>query len=236
MIVYILMDDIHTMRKLIIELELNQNIKHMLSFFLDKIESLELLELIKVDFKEETKLALTAITMKPGHRLEEFQNNEFIETLSVLKQEGNTYICLSKARFLRKFSLQHHLDYDKLTKDFSFDIVWDTPTRFSHDKMTCSVIGSEENLKRFLETITFAGTIKQMSFKKATYSEHALLSCLTDKQKEVLLAANKYGYYAYPRKISSEQLAKKIGLSKPTVLQHLRKAEVRLIANILAGY
>jgi predicted DNA binding protein len=228
--------DVPHMRKLIVEIELNQNIRHMLSFFLDKIESLELLELIKVDFKEETKLALSAITMKEGHSLEEFRNTEFIEMLSVLKQEGNKYICLSKVRFMRKFSMMHNLDYDTLTKEFSFDIIWDTPTRFSQDKMTCSVIGTEDNLKRFLDSISFAGDIKQVSFKKATYSEHALLSCLTDKQKEVLIAANAYGYYAYPRKITSEQLAEKIGLSKPTVLQHLRKAEVRLIANILAGY
>jgi len=102
--------------------------------------------------------------------------------------------------------------------------------------MIRSVIGIKDNLKRFIETITFAGKIRQVSLKKATYSEHALLSCLTDKQKEVLIAANKYGYYTYPQKITSEQLAKKVGLSKPTVLQHLRKAEVRLIENLLAGY
>jgi len=224
------------MRKLIVEIEPNQNIKRLFSYFLDKIESIELLELIKVDFREETKLALSAITLKEGHSIEEFRTNEFIEMLSVLKQDGKKYICLSKARFLRKFSLVHNLDYEKLTKDFSFDIIWDTPTRFSHDTLVCSVIGSEENLKRFLDTITFAGAIKQVSFKKATYSEHSLLSCLTDKQKEVLFAANKYGYYSYPRRITSAQLAKKVGLSKPTVVQHLRKAEVRLIANLLAGY
>lgn len=224
------------MRKLIVEIELNQNIKRLFGFFLDKVESIELLELIKVDFKEETKLVLSAITMKDGHSIDEFGANEFIEMLSVLKQKGNKYICLSKARFLRKFSMAHHLDYEKLTNDFSYDIVWDSPTRFSQDTLVCSVIGSEENLKRFLSAITFAGTIKQVSFKKATYSEHALLSCLTDKQKKVLLAANKYGYYLYPRKITSAQLAEKIGLSKPTVVQHLRKAEGRLIENLLAGY
>jgi predicted DNA binding protein len=228
--------DASSMRKLLVEIKLNENIKNMFSFFLDKIESLELLGLIKVDFAEETKLALSAITMKEGHRLEEFGNNEFIEMLSVLKQEGNKYICLSKVRFLRKFSMMRHLDYDTLTKNFSFDIIWDTPTQFSHDKMTCSVIGTEENLKRFLESITFAGEIKHLSFKKAIYSEHTLLSCLTSRQKEVLIAASRYGYYMYPRKITSEQLAKKVGLSKPTVVQHLRKAEVRLIANLLAGY
>ena len=128
------------------------------------------------------------------------------------------------------------LDHAKLEKEYSFDLVWSTPTVFSHDTIICSVIGTEDNLKRFLHSITFAGDIKQVSYSKATYTDVSFLSCLTEKQREVLIAANKYGYYAYPRKITSEQLAKKVGLSKPTVVQHLRKAEVRLIANLLAGY
>ena len=128
------------------------------------------------------------------------------------------------------------LNHTKLEKNYSFDLVWDTPTLFSHDKFLCSVIGTEENLKRFLSLITFAGAIKQVSYTKANYGEGSCLSYLTEKQRTVLIAANKHGYYAYPRKITSEQLAKKVGLSKPTVLQHLRKAEMRLITHLLAGY
>ncbi|MBN1280035.1 MAG: helix-turn-helix domain-containing protein [Candidatus Thermoplasmatota archaeon] len=224
------------MRKLIVEMKIHDHIKQMMQGFLVNVEELELIELIKVDFAEETKLVLSAITMQEGCSIDDLRTNEFVEMLSVLKQEGNKYICLSKARFLRKFSQMHHLDYDQLTQDFSFDVVWSTPTRFSHDTMVCSVIGTEENLKRFLKAIGFVGEITQVSFKTATYSEHALLSCLTEKQKHILIAANKHGYYSYPRRISSEELAKKVGLSKPTVVQHLRKAEVRLIENILAGY
>lgn len=224
------------MRKVIIEMILNYKIKQMVDYFLDKIETLELIELIKVDLEEGTKLALSAITMKEGHTIDEFANNEFIETLSVLRKEGNKYVCLSKAKFLKKFTRMHNIDYEALAKEFNFEIIWDTPTMFSKGKMIVSVIGTEDNLKKFIESMKSIGEIKNISFKKATYSERTILSCLTDKQRDVLLAAKKFGYYTYPRKINSEELSKKVGLSKPTVVQHLRKAEVRIISNILAGY
>jgi DNA-binding CsgD family transcriptional regulator len=236
MILYIRCRDVPVMRKLIVEVKLNDRIREAFSFFLEKLESLELLELIKIDFKEGTKLAIAAVTVKDGYAIDTIWNNEFIEMLTVLSQDKNRYVCLIKTRGMEKISTMLSLDHKKLEKEYSFDLVWSPPTVFSHDKIICSVIGTEENLKRFLHSITFAGDIKHVSYSKATYTEDSFLSCLTKKQREVLIAANKYGYYAYPRKITSEQLAKKVGLSKPTVLQHLRKAEVRLIANLLTGY
>jgi predicted DNA binding protein len=224
------------MRKLTVEVELNEQIRQAFSFFLEKLESLELLELIKIDFKEGTKLAIIALTIKGDFAIDKIWDNEFIEMLTVLSQDNNRYVCLIKTRAMAKVSTMLGLNHTNLEKEYSYDLVWDTPTMFTHDKILCSVIGTEENLKRFLDSITFAGDIKHVSYTKATYSEDSLLSCLTEKQREVLIAANKYGYYAYPRKITSEQLARQVGLSKPTVVQHLRKAEVRLIAHLLAGY
>ena len=223
------------MRKLTVKISLNSHIRKMFPIFLEKLESLELLELIKVDFKEGTKLAIAAVTVKEGFTIDKIWHNEFIEMLTVLSQEKNRYICLIKTRGMGKLSAMLGLDQSQLEKDFSFDLVWGTPTVFTNEKLICSVIGIEENLKRFLTLITFAGTIEQVSYTKATYGEDSYLWCLTEKQREVLIAANKYGYYSYPRKITSEQLAKRIGLSKPTVLQHLRKAEMRLITNLLMG-
>ena len=216
------------MRKLTIELKVKEEILERLNFLLEKTESIELIELIKLDFKKGVKMGIAALTMKEGYTIEDIDIPEYMEMLTVLKQEGNRYIIVSKVKFLKKFI--------GLAKKFDIDLIWDTPSIFTKDKMTISVTGTEKNLKKFLEIIKNLGEIKSISFKKATFNEQTILSCLTEKQKEILIAAKKNGYYSYPRKINSQELSEKIGLSKPTVVQHLRKAEVRLVSNILTGY
>ena len=216
------------MRKLTIELKVKEDLLEMLNFLLDKTESIELIELIKLDFKQGMKMGIAALNMKEGFTIEDLNLPDFMDTMMVLKKEGNRYIIFAKVTFFKKFT--------SLAKKFDLDIIWDTPSIFKRDKMVLSVIGSEENLKKFLEVIKNLGEIKSVSFTKAMFNEQSILSCLTEKQKEILIAAKKNGYYNYPRKINSQELSEKVGLSKPTVVQHLRKAEVRLVSNILTGY
>jgi len=216
------------MRKVTVELKVRNEYIKMLDFLLDKAESIELIELIKLDFEQRLKMGIAAITMKEGYTIEDIEKPEFMEMLTVLKQEGNRYIVLSKVKFYKRFT--------GMAKQFDLDIIWDTPSIFSKGKMVLSVTGNEENLKKFLEVIKMLGDIEKTSFKKAIFHEQSVISCLTEKQKEIMIAAKKNGYYKYPRQINSEDLSKKIGLSKPTVVQHLRKAEVRIMSNILAGY
>jgi len=135
---------------------------------------------------------------------------------------------LIKAKYFKSLS--------SLAKKFNIDIIWDVPSVFTKDKMIVSVTGSEENLKKILDLFKTLGTVTKTSFVKSIYSEQTILSCLTDKQRDILIAAKKNGYYSYPRKINSKELSEKIGLSKPTVVQHLRKAEIRIVSNLLTGY
>jgi len=57
---------------------------------------------------------------------------------------------------------------------------------------------------------------------------------LTAKQRQALLAAYSLGYYDVPRRISSEDLAKRLKLGTSTYAEHLRKAERTLLASILS--
>ena len=56
---------------------------------------------------------------------------------------------------------------------------------------------------------------------------------LSSHQKKALELAYENGYYAYPRHISVKSLAKKAKLSLSTFQEHLRKAELRLLPQII---
>jgi len=216
------------MRKITIDLKVKKEYVEMLNFLIDKTESIELIELIKLDFEKGVKMGIAALNMKDGFTIDDIEIPDFMEMLTVLKQEGNRYIVFAKVKFFKKVV--------RLTQKFNIDIIWDTPSIFKKDKMVLSVIGDEKNLQKFLDAIKILGKVESVSFKKANFNDQSIISCLTKRQREILIAAKKNGYYSYPRKINSEELSEKIGISKPTVIQHLRKAEVRLISNIFMGY
>jgi predicted DNA binding protein len=51
----------------------------------------------------------------------------------------------------------------------------------------------------------------------------------TPKQSHALKTAHARGYYDFPKKVTSRELAKNIGVSQSTFLEHLRKAEQKII-------
>jgi predicted DNA binding protein len=55
------------------------------------------------------------------------------------------------------------------------------------------------------------------------------MSSLTTTQREVFELARDRGYYQWPRGISTRELASELGVSKTTMLEHLRKAESKLL-------
>lgn len=120
-------------------------------------------------------------------------------------------------------------------KEFDLDLIWTTPILMSEDKHVNNVIASHENLNKFIEIMKTWGEVINVTFKKALYQKQDILSVLIDKQREIIIAAHKYGYYDYPKKITSKKLSERVNISKGTMVEHLRKAEGRLLAEILTG-
>lgn len=61
----------------------------------------------------------------------------------------------------------------------------------------------------------------------------SLLSGLTDRQVDALLLAARHGMYDSPRKTTAANIADGVGLSRSTFEEHLRKAENRLVHNLV---
>jgi predicted DNA binding protein len=215
------------MRKLSLDFEPNEMIRDLFKQTFEFIQSYEVLETLKIDWEEGICIDLIECVLKEASSINDLKSIGHMEILSVLKSEGNKHTCLVK---------QKPEDSKGLFKQFDLDLIHTTPCKISYEKHTYSLIGDQENIAKFIEQLKKYGNIENMRFQKAAYQKHDILSVLTDKQKDVLIAAKKHGYYNYPRKIKSEELAKKIGISKNTTIEHLRKAEERLIENILAGY
>lgn len=52
---------------------------------------------------------------------------------------------------------------------------------------------------------------------------------LSERQRQIFELGRRNGYYNWPREISATELADKADIAKPTVLEHLRKAESKLL-------
>ncbi len=62
---------------------------------------------------------------------------------------------------------------------------------------------------------------------------HSLFGDLTAKQIDAVLQAHRYGYYSSPRQVTTDDVARGLGLSRSTYEEHLRKAENRLMAALV---
>ncbi len=216
------------MRKLTVELIPSPALRKLQKPIFKHIESFELLEMLKFDFEMGTRIGLMKVKVKEGYSIKEVELPYGSQILSVLKEESDKHICVVK--------IQVPEDFKKTLKEFDLNLIWTTPLIITQDKRVYSCIGENESIKTFLESIKNYGEVVNISFQTAAYREHDILSVLTEKQREIIIAANKYGYYDYPKKINSQQLSQKVKLSKPTLIQHLRKAEGRIMANIFTGY
>jgi hypothetical protein len=227
------------MRKLIVEvypkdpmMEAPEHVETMirdLKRIMDRIESMKLLELLKLDFERGEKTIVCEIVMHEGYTIEDLGLPEEMMTCEVLKAEGNRYTCFIRCSVRDEFLRQK-------MREFDLDVIWTSPIHKSHDCIVYSCIGDNENLNRFLRLMSTYGEIRNVIFEQPSFSEHDILAHLTEKQRELLITAKRHGYYEYPRRITAQQLAAKAGISKATAVEHLRKAESRLVSVLLAGY
>ena len=109
------------------------------------------------------------------------------------------------------------------------------PPSYRDGRITFSFAGNSRQLRDILDRARTRGLrYRILSLKEAEFVVSPL-DHLTKRQAEVLRSAYKLGYYDVPRRISSEQLGRSLGMQAATVVEHLRKAEKRLLDAILGA-
>ena len=216
------------MRKMVLDITPNETTRASLGPILEVLSSYEILEQLKYDRERGTCVDLISCRLREGLSIEDTGWFGHMEVLAVLRSEGDSHTCLVK--------YYEPPGSEDVGDEFEMDLVYTTPSLVSVDRMVISAIGVDRDLARLMEGVRrHVGKVTNMSLTRAAYQRRDILTVLTDRQREVLTAANRHGYYDYPRGVSSEKLASRVGISKPVLLQHLRKAEGRIMADIFAG-
>jgi predicted DNA binding protein len=216
------------MRTLTLEIEPFETVKEEMAETFTHIRSYEILETLKMDYREGICIEIMEFTLKEGASIHDIRTVGNMEILSVLKSIDSKHTCLIRYTEPEETKGQF--------QESDLGLVHTIPTIITPEKFTISMMGERKNLADFVEMIRNAGTIRKMAFRRAAYQKADILAILTDKQREVMVAAFQNGYYDYPKKISSERLCRKVSISKPTLLQHMRKAEGRILKEIMTGY
>ncbi|HSV42502.1 MAG TPA: helix-turn-helix domain-containing protein [Methanomassiliicoccales archaeon] len=216
------------MRTLTLEIEPFETVKEEMAETFTIVRSYSILETLKMDYQEGICIEILEFTLNEGVSIHDIKTIGNMEVLSVLKSIDNKHTCL--IRYTESEEAKEQFQESDL------GLIHTVPTIISPEKFTISMMGERKNLSDFVEMMRNAGTIRRMSFRRAAYQKADILAVLTGKQREVMIAAFQNGYYDFPKKISSKQLCQKVSVSKPTLLQHMRKAEGRILREIMTGY
>jgi hypothetical protein len=108
------------------------------------------------------------------------------------------------------------------------------PIELVGERARMTYVGPSSAIARLLAGLRRAG----LRYRTASLSDLRLsplspLNALTDQQRRVVSTAFAQGYYDRPRRVSSKSLARSLGMSSSTLVNHRLKAERRLLSIIL---
>lgn len=113
----------------------------------------------------------------------------------------------------------------------------DEPIRISGGTEYWTVVaeGDREDIQRRLDEVrsSMDADVEVLRIASAepggASADPPATSVLSDRQREAIRLASRRGYYEWPRETSATELAAELDVNKATFLEHLRKAEAKLL-------
>lgn len=213
------------MRRLVLEMSQDEISKFSPSAaLLDKIESLEVIYHLRFD--KDGFAGICKIKIKdPKLDLRRLVGVGGLVRLEILSNVNNEYVVYMETR-TRNMAWFRDPDAP--------EVFLCPPIEFKDGRLKLTFVGNLNEVKRLLARAEKVGqNFKVLSLTDARFSPDSVLHKLTERQRSILSAAYSQGYYDVPRRIGSEELAQKLQIVKSTLVEHLRKAEKRLITDIM---
>jgi len=214
------------MRRVTLEFNYQDAWKQIFGSNADKVEILEGLRCFKCDL--ESIALICRIKLKDKRmNVKDLIGKGLLTNIEVLYKEKDG----SEVVFIEgKLHIPQLPKYARLPKL----LVARPPDFLDVDRMKVEVLGKETDVKKILQNASrWSNTYKILGLTSIDKKEEPLLSKLSMKQRQALLTAFALGYYDVPRKISSEELSRHLDADKSTIVEHLRKAEKKLIDGII---
>jgi hypothetical protein len=215
------------MRKLTVSVTLNPAFVHFIKATAGFYEKIEVLEILKENNAKGYTLGIARILLTEGYFLKDVKFSGHFKILDVFESQDREHICLVKVSMPPQFQ--------PLLRWMDVEVIWERPLVFTQETITFSCTGTEPALEKIVQFSKLLGTVTSIAYEVADYRGYQILPQLSKKERLVLTAALNAGYYEYPRKISATELSDKLGYSKSTLIEYLRKAENKIITTICPG-
>ena len=224
------------MRRIVVELYGPELLRQMGSSFpLLRLDSFEVLHLLRHDRRESA--IICRITPKnPRMRVEDcFRDDPVTTEIQVLQRGKQSSVALVRRlpQELRPGPPRDLLFGGAATKPGAGYLL--SPLGYRDGTLRFSFVGTDAQLRDILRLAKKRKLEYRVVSLGAADFASSPFDCLTEKQRVVLRTAHRLGYFEVPRRIDSRKLAQALGLKAPTVVEHLRKAEQRLLDFLLVA-
>lgn len=216
------------MRRLILEFAKEEVEKLHGEIPMHNIKTFEILQMLRHDMEEFAAICriepisddIQFANLNSEEGLENFSGAQILD-----REKNGAYIIFIKHK---------PVPIDVTSTLFKSDGGYVVSTEIHENQIKIIYLGTAKQIQDILGAIRQHGVhYKIVSLTDAKFSLNSPLNGLTEKQREVLTTAFNLGYYSLPRRINTVQLAKKLNLHKSALQVHRRKAEMRLIAEVL---
>jgi hypothetical protein len=207
------------MRRLVLEGSLTDFMSVFPTPGIENVKLLEILHFLSQEPGEFSVIARIAFYGESPHNQDFFTGFEEMQLLD--QEKGGSLIYFLKKKIVQKALL-----------DAGGFVV--PPSGIHGDTVRFAFIGNMKQVDQFLAKIDVKGVrYKLISLADAKFAFDSPLNALTEKQRNAIIVAFNSGYFDLPRRINSEQLAKKLQIHHSALNARLRKAERYLLAELL---